>query len=228
MSMAAVQPAGTGLLGAVKTFDAAALRRALVRDDLNGHYRPGRERHLLHVQDAARREAWQKLLLAWLRDHVHPGLPRTYYRAVLGHDLHVSAFATLHVQHYHATEPDPFTGRTGWLENVGLVSCGKVTTAFRDFEIDCLVTDSTTYGDFKYHEVGNHHHRHRPGHRDAGGGGGRPVPQRGHRDGGRHGDVAGARHLQQHDGRHPDGPLADLPHGVRGGERSSHVYVHLK
>lgn len=151
MSMAAVQPAGRGLLGAVKTYDAGALRRALVRDDEHGHYRRGRGHLLLHNR---RTSAWRREALAWLREHVHPGIPRAYYRAVLGHDLHVSTYAELYVQHYHATEPDPFTGRVGWLENVGLVSRGKVTTAFRDFEIDNLVTDSTTYGDFKYHEVG--------------------------------------------------------------------------
>jgi hypothetical protein len=42
----------------------------------------------------------------------------------------------------------------GWTENVGLASTGKVTTAFRDFETAALVTDVTTYGDYKYHEVG--------------------------------------------------------------------------
>lgn len=58
------------------------------------------------------------------------------------------------MQHFHATERDPFTGELGWLENVGLVSRGKVTTAFRDFETAQLVTESSTYGDFKFHEVG--------------------------------------------------------------------------
>jgi hypothetical protein len=42
----------------------------------------------------------------------------------------------------------------GWTENVGRVSEGKVTTAFRDFMALMLVTDATTMGDYKYHEVG--------------------------------------------------------------------------
>ena len=42
----------------------------------------------------------------------------------------------------------------GWWENVGLVSSGKVTTAFRDFEAGQLVTETSAYGDFKFHEVG--------------------------------------------------------------------------
>jgi hypothetical protein len=151
MSMAAVQPAGRGLLGAVKAFDAGALRRSLVRDDEFGHYRRGRAHLLLRNKRESR---WRQELLAWLREHVHPGLPRAYYGLVLGHDLHISTYAELYVQHYHATEPDPFTGRIGWLEDVGRVSRGKVTTAFRDFEIDNLIAESATYGDYKYHEVG--------------------------------------------------------------------------
>jgi hypothetical protein len=63
-------------------------------------------------------------------------------------------FAALYVQHHHTTERDPFTGRWGWTENLGRVSTGKVTNAFRDFEIDNLITDSTSYGDYRYHEVG--------------------------------------------------------------------------
>jgi hypothetical protein len=153
---AAVQPAARGALGAVKTFDAAAhaarLRQELVRDDERGHYRRERAGLLLHNQPSG--PTLQQRALAWLRDTVHPEIPRWWYRLTLGHDLHVSTYASLYVQHYHASEPDPFTGRLGWLENIGLVSRGKVTTAFRDFEIDCLVADSVTYGDFKHHEVG--------------------------------------------------------------------------
>jgi hypothetical protein len=42
----------------------------------------------------------------------------------------------------------------GWWENVGLVSPKKVTTAFRDYMVDQLQSDTTAWGDFKYHEVG--------------------------------------------------------------------------
>jgi hypothetical protein len=105
---------------------------------------------------AARRTAapLQQRALAWLRDRVHPGLPRAYYRAVLGHDVHLAVFAELYVKHTHTTQRDPFTGALGWTENVGRVSQGKVTTAFRDFMALMLVTDATTMGDYKYHEVG--------------------------------------------------------------------------
>lgn len=146
-----VQPSSTGLLTAVKTFDAGALRKQLVRDDLNGHYRKSREAALLINKTESK---WRQELLAWLRDHVHNSIPHWYYSFVLGHDLHISTFGELHIQHYHANQPDPFTGRMGWLENIGLVSVGKVTTAFRDFEAGALVTDTTAYGDFKHHEVG--------------------------------------------------------------------------
>lgn len=77
-----------------------------------------------------------------------------YYNAVLGHDLHISEYAETYVKHFHTTERDPFTGEYGWLENVGRCSNGKVTVAFRNFEVACLVVDTTIYGDFKYHEVG--------------------------------------------------------------------------
>lgn len=145
--MLATQPAPVGTLSVVRPKPP----RGLVRDDEYGHYRAERAGLLLHNQT---RSVWRQSLLAWLRDHVNAGIPRAYYRAVLGHDLHLSVFAELFVRHFHATEPDPFTGRIGWWENVGRVSSGKVTTAFRDFEIDQLIAETTAYGDFKFHEVG--------------------------------------------------------------------------
>jgi hypothetical protein len=166
---AAVQPAAAGRLGVVvhrrggatkreaeeRALDArlARLKRELVRDDSGGHFFPKRA-GLLYQHRRWDTPSWQQAVLAWLRDNVHPGLPRAYYRALLGHDLHVSTFAQLYVEHFHASEPDPFTGRIGWTENVGQVSCGKVTTAFRDFECAQLVTESALYGDYKFHEVG--------------------------------------------------------------------------
>lgn len=119
-----------------------------------GHYRKSRQKLLHRNQLDPMQLAPQARLLAFLRDHVHPKVPSLYYKAVLGHDLHISTYARLYVKHFHATERDPFTGKLGWLEDVGLVSEGKVTVAFRDFEITNLVTDSTTYGDYKFHEVG--------------------------------------------------------------------------
>ena len=123
----------------------------LVRDDQLGHYRRGRAKYLYKNK---RRSTWRQRLLCWLRDHVWRGLPRAYYKLVLGHDLHTSLYAELYVRHYHATERDPFTGKMGWMENVGLVARGKVTIAFRDFEVDNLVADTVEYGDFKFHRPG--------------------------------------------------------------------------
>jgi hypothetical protein len=150
MSVAHSQPAPAGRLTLVRTSDPRS--KQFVRDDTLGHFRAAREGLLYDVQRFS--TPAQQRLLAWLRDNVSPGIPRAWYRLVLGHDLHIATWAELFMRHYHATERDPFTGEMGWWENVGLVSTGKVTTAFRDFEALNLVTDSTTYGDFKYHEVG--------------------------------------------------------------------------
>lgn len=123
----------------------------LVRDDDGGHYHKARKRYLYHN---GTRSFWRQTVLAWLRDHIWQGLPSWYYRAVLGHDLHLSTYAELYVRHYHATERNPFTGELGWLENVGLVSRAKVTVEFRDFTVDNLVSDTTEWGDFKFQRPG--------------------------------------------------------------------------
>lgn len=109
-----------------------------------GFYHPARESLLLERRTEG--PSFQEKTLAWLRDNVHRGIPRAYYLAVLGHDLHVSEWAELFVRHYH--------NDGGWWENKGRVSVGKVTVAFRNFETTNLVTDTTLYGDFKWHEVG--------------------------------------------------------------------------
>ena len=149
-----VQPR-TDAAAAARDDRAARLRREFVRDESgrHGHFRPARE-HLLYRNRSWAAGGWRQSTLAWLRDHVHQGIPRAYYRAVLGHDLHLSTFAQLYAEHFHATEPDPFTGATGWRENVGQVSCGKVTTAYRDYQSLNMVTDATAFGDFKFHAVG--------------------------------------------------------------------------
>jgi hypothetical protein len=153
MSVGRQAPGMGRLTHAVRSAQAQReLPRDLVRDEINGHYRRSRRRLLRYQQKSG--PSLQYQMLAWLRDHVDPRIPRLWYTVALGHDLHVATFAALFVQHYHATEPDPFTGKLGWLENVGLVSTGKVTTAFRDFEVDQLIAESALYGDFKYHEVG--------------------------------------------------------------------------
>lgn len=150
--MIGVQPAPGGALGVVKTFDVERARGLYVPDHMRGHYRPGRAHLLIESRPAG--PPLQQRILAFLRDHVHAGIPRAWYQLVLGHDLHVSIWAELYVKHFHATQRDPFTGELGWWENVGMVSRGKVTTAFRNNIVDNLVTDTTAFGDYKYHEVG--------------------------------------------------------------------------
>lgn len=161
----------------------------LVPDDVRGHYARSRRGLLL---PEVQQEPWQPKMLAWLRDNVNRKIPHWYYKAMLGHDLHISTFATLHARYFHALRPDPFTGeysqrvvryhegslpsdgqyqeigrfqskngdvfvevlRIGWWENIGLVSEYKVTVAFRDFEVDQLQTETSVYGDYKFHRPG--------------------------------------------------------------------------
>lgn len=135
----------------------------LVRGHGAGHYRRSRRRYL---HQNKRRSTWRRVLLAWLRDNVWTGIPRWYYQLTLGHDIHRSDEAELYVRHFHYAQPDPFTGELeyheirgrglvpGWWENVGRVSRGKVTIAFRTFEIGQLVAESAEYGDYKFHRPG--------------------------------------------------------------------------
>lgn len=120
-------------------------------EDSNGHYYRGRK---CYLHQNKKLSSWRRNILAWLRDHVNVNIPRWYYQLILGHNLHTSIYAELYVRHYHATERDPFTGEIGWWENVGLVSRGKVTIAFRTFEIGQLVAESAEYGDYKFHRPG--------------------------------------------------------------------------
>ena len=131
---------------------ARPLPHDLVVGSGSGYHQASREHLLLENKPA--RSMWRTRTLAFLRDHVNPAIPRWYYQAVLGHDLHLSTYGELYVRHFHTTERDPFTGMMGWMENVGLVSHGKVTVEFRDFQVDNLVSDTTEWGDFKFHRPG--------------------------------------------------------------------------
>ena len=115
----------------------------------SGYYDPTRAHLRLCRQPTA--APWQAKLLTWLRDSVHPSIPRKYYGLVLGHDLHLAVWAELYVRHFHA---EPHINTIGWWEDVGRVSQAKVTTAFRDFEAANLVAEQVSYGDFKFHEAG--------------------------------------------------------------------------
>lgn len=147
-----VQPSAHGKLGVVKTFDVEKVRTEYEYNPKFGHYKRSRSGLLLEHRKVG--PPIQQRILAWMRDHVREDLPRLWYNLVLGHDLHIAVWGELFVKHFHATQRDPFTGEIGWWENVGLVSRGKVTVAFRNFETAQMVTESSLYGDFKYHEVG--------------------------------------------------------------------------
>ncbi len=135
----------------------------LVRGGGFGHYRRSRRRYL---HENKRRSTWRRNVLTWLRDNVSADIPRWYYQMVLGHDIHRSDEAELYVRHFHYGQADPFTGELelhlikdrglvpGWWENVGRVSRGKVTVAFRTFEIGQLVVESAEYGDYKFQRPG--------------------------------------------------------------------------
>jgi hypothetical protein len=153
MSVAAgTLPSPSGSLSVVKTYDVQKYRAQYVQNDVTGHFRPERAGLLLRNKKLV--VPTQQKILAFLRDNVHKDLPRKWRELVLGHDSHISISAALYMKHFHATWRDPFTGKMGWWEDVGLVSRNKVTTAFRDNIVDNLVTDTTAFGDYKFHEVG--------------------------------------------------------------------------
>lgn len=154
--MIASQPAATGGLTIIKKTTPPHVRAAqlglLQPDEEHGHYYTHRAGLRYEQRDWG--EPIQTRILAWLRDHIHREIPRAWYQMVLGHDIHISMFAELYTKHFHNEEKDPFTGQYGWLENCGRASRGKVTTAFRDYNATQFVTDTTTFGDFKFHRPG--------------------------------------------------------------------------
>lgn len=116
-----------------------------------GHYL--RRDAKLAPKGLERKPVQQKMMALFKR--IHPHGARAYKRLVLGHDAHITLYATLDVQHFHATERDPFTGETGgWWEHLGILSEGLVTTAFRDFLVDNLQAEVAEFGDFKFHRSG--------------------------------------------------------------------------
>lgn len=152
--------------------------RSLWRQDSKGRvFRPG-------TRFSPPRSDWQRKILTFLRDNVHEDIPVHYYRAVLGHDLHVSTWGDLYAKHWHANWANPFNpdhfdlpldptfthdcdkpwcvvrdgglrADIGFLEECGWISGAKVTSAFVSEEIDELVSATgSEYADFDYHEVG--------------------------------------------------------------------------
>jgi len=101
----------------------------------------------------------QRRVLEWLRDHVNSSIPRWYYNLVLGHDVHLTVWADLRARVYRAKEgiwEHPYKAGL-WLPNndfAPVIARRKVTVVFRNDIVDNLVTDTTAFGDYKFHEVG--------------------------------------------------------------------------
>ncbi len=162
------------------------LNRKLWVKSKHGIHRPGAK----FVDPRDGMNSWQKRALGWARDNISERIPYLYYKATLGHDLHVSKWAKLSAKHWHRGWANPFnpeqndaplnptfehdcdkpyceiaslgpilSDHWGFVENVGLLSQGKVTDAFVNVEVGAL-TDSAGSGeaaefnDFNEHEVG--------------------------------------------------------------------------
>ncbi len=126
-----------------------------IQDDINGHVRRNRKAQRPYPLRHPDGNTWQKQLLTWLRDNVNRKIPNWYYNLVLGHPLDISTWGTLMAKHYRPAERDPFRPmREGWTENLGVISLDKVTSAFAQFEVDQLETETSAYGNFSFHEVG--------------------------------------------------------------------------
>jgi len=113
---------------------------------MQGTWKLSGGRVVARIVRRARRNPIQHRVLTWLRDHVHQDIPRWYYTLVLGHDLHLSIYATLSARHYRHV--------TGVWKDLGVVSRHKVTTAWRDFVVAQMVAETAEFGDAKFHEVG--------------------------------------------------------------------------
>ena len=78
------------------------LNRELWRQDKQGRvFRPGTRFEAPHSD-------WQRHALEFLRDRIHPDIPALYYRATLGHDIHLSTYGELSARHFHANWANPF------------------------------------------------------------------------------------------------------------------------
>ena len=152
---------------------------SLTFGDLNCRRQPvglGMSTHRPGTMFKAEQTVFQNRVLTRLRDEVDSELPYRFYQATLGHDLHISNYGNLYARHWHQSWADPFTGThqdpldpnfivhpdgeflsqmglRGFVEDLGWRSGGKVTTAFRAFEIDELVA-ATEYQDCDFAEVG--------------------------------------------------------------------------
>lgn len=69
--------------------------------------------HRVGVKARPPRSLWQQKTLAWLRDNVSENIPPRYYRATLGHDLHVATWGDLYAKHWHAGWASPFDSGAG-------------------------------------------------------------------------------------------------------------------
>ncbi len=155
------------------------LNREMWRQDSQGRvFRPG-------ARMTAPETTWQKKTLAFLRDHVHRDIPSLYYRAVLGHDLHVSMYANLYARHFHAGWANPFNPDkidrpldptfkhdcdmgadcplrsmtmpdAGFIEDCGWLSGNKVTKAFVNVEVGALADAAASGEAAEFNDFNEH------------------------------------------------------------------------
>jgi len=155
------------------------LNRDMWRQDAQGRvFRPGARMNPPSTQ-------WQGKALAFLRDHVNENIPSWYYRAALGHDLHVSTWANLSAVHWHAGWANPFNPdksdapidpsfhhecdlgsscpvknmalpQFGFLETVGWVSGAKVTKAFVNVEVGALADAAASGEAAEFNDFNEH------------------------------------------------------------------------
>ena len=84
--------------------------------------------------------------LAWKAHNFLPNVFPGLWRSALARALHMAHIGgRLYVRHIKAD---------GSVVNYGLVSCKLVTDAFVEFMVDQLQTETSEWGDFKYHDSG--------------------------------------------------------------------------
>lgn len=120
------------------------------------------EDDLKKADNSFRGQTWQRRLLVWLREQVHPEIPALYYKMVLGGDkpqFTIRARLRARLQKVGSDEwVHPYSGI--WLPSqryAVTISNKKVTQNFRDDVVDVLTANVTQHGlfdDYKFHEIG--------------------------------------------------------------------------
>ncbi len=119
------------------------------------------------VRLANRNTQWQGKVFTWANEHIHPQSSYNINKAIHGFDIHYAASADLYANHWHKGWTNPYMpespaapideeNESGWgfLEALGWLSGGVLTTVFISFEVASLTVTPTEYEDFDFHEVG--------------------------------------------------------------------------